>query len=105
MWVNRDLYVKLVRDSNTKEWLARQVVELEERVKDLQTRLDQERQRSDEAVDQMLRVKGLPAVSPTEKPPTLEQLTSLFDEDPAEVREITHEIKERSAESVLLESK
>lgn len=67
-------------------------------------RADAERLRSDEAVDQLLQTKGLPSVAPTEKPPTLEQLSDLFAEDPAEVREIVNEIKERGAESVLLES-
>lgn len=96
--------VKLQKAETEARFYQNQVDELKSKLRELQVRLDQERMRSDEAVDKMLQVRGLPPVSPTEKPPSLEELTSLFDEDPAEVRTITHDIKDRGADTVLLES-
>ena len=60
-----------------------------------------ERARGDLAVDRMLGSHGMPPVTPNPMP-TLDQLSSLFEEDPAEVREITANIKERGAANVLL---
>ena len=60
-----------------------------------------ERARSDSAVDKLLGAHGMPPVTPAVVP-TLDQLSSLFEEDPTEVREIQQDIKERGAANVLL---
>ena len=60
-----------------------------------------ERARSDRAVDKMLGQQGIPPVTPNPMP-TLDQLSSLFEEDPAVVREIQDDIKEHGAANVLL---
>jgi hypothetical protein len=78
---------------------------LREQVKELTDRLDAERLRSDEAVDRLLGMKGIGPVSPMEKPPTLESLSDLFQEDPDEVKAIIDDIKERGAADVLLDGK
>lgn len=107
MWIKRMVYEDLLRKAITDATLVGvqtdTIAALKSRVKELSDRLDAERLRSDEAVDQMLRVKGLPSVAPTEKPPSLEELSDLFAEDPDAVREIVGDIKDRGAATVLLE--
>ena len=60
-----------------------------------------ERARSDRAVDKMLGTQGIPPITPNPMP-TLDQLSSLFEEDPDVVREIQADIKEHGAANVLL---
>ena len=100
-----------------KTWAERlaEVATLKERVAALQTEVAfltayserlveavaTERARSDVAVDRLLEQKGVSPVTPV-KAPTLEDLSSMFEEDPTEVRSIREAIKEQGAGNVLL---
>ena len=105
MWIRRTEYVSLVakvaelsavrfaQDARTTELMA-YVAKLEEAVA-------AERARTNSAVDKLLGAHGMPPVTPAVVP-TIDQLSSFFEEDPAEVREIVQDIKEHGAANVLL---
>lgn len=61
-----------------------------------------ERARADIAVDRMLGQQGVPPITPVQAP-SLEELSSMFEESPAEVAAIRQAIKERGAFDVLME--
>ena len=67
----------------------------------LEEKFAAERARADIAVDRMLGQQGVPPITPVQAP-TLEDLSSMFEEDPIEVKAIREAIKERGAENVLL---
>ena len=105
MWIKRAAYDVLKGLNAT---LSAQVYAKTEVIKDLISRLDElkealaaERARSDSAVDRLLEQKGVSPVTPV-KAPTLEDLSSMFEEAPDEVAKIREAIKEQGAENVLL---
>lgn len=104
MWLWRSehdaLRLALATASLNEKHLREQLDATLVRIGVLEGMLKEERGRTDEAVDQMLRVKGLPPVTPPVKPPMLD--LAIFEEDPAEVKEIVHAIKERGGAEVLL---
>ena len=100
MWINRNVYVALVRDSNTAYWAAKVIEERDALIVELKVALAAERKRSDNAVDRLLNSKGLPAVTPPDKV-TLEELSSMFEEAPESVEAIHKAIEEHGIEEVL----
>ena len=60
-----------------------------------------ERARSDNAVDRMLGNQGIPPITPI-KSASIEELSSMFEEDAEEVNSIRLAIKEHGAANVLL---
>ena len=81
--------------------LVTQVIELQALQAKLEEAVAAERARSDSAVDRMLGQKGLPPVTPI-KSPTLDDLSSMFEESPEEVAAIRRGIAEHGAAEVLM---
>lgn len=78
------------------------VEELKAQMTKLETAIKEERARTDTAVDRLLtREAGVPGIIP-QRPPMLEDLSSLFEEVPDEVSKIRAAIADKGAESVLL---
>lgn len=105
MWIRRATYDTLVRNSATFEKWAHDLLASEqrllERIEELKESLAAERARSDIAVDRLLEQRGSAPITPI-KAPSLEELSSMFEESPEEVRAIRADIKERGAANVLL---
>jgi uncharacterized coiled-coil protein SlyX len=62
---------------------------------------DRERKRSDNAIDRMLNVHHLPAITPPDKI-TLDEISSLFEETEEEKAAVLKEIEARGIEEVLM---
>lgn len=105
MWIKRAEYntLKGLNATLSAQVFAKTDVikDLLEQVRELKDALAAERARSDVAVDRLLAQKGVAPVTPV-KAPTLEDLSSMFEEDPTEVRSIREAIKEQGAGNVLL---
>jgi len=101
MWINHAKYVDLVRDSNTAYWLSKKVDELGAAIVELKVSLAAERKRADNAVDRLLNVNHLPAVTPPDKV-TLDELSGMFEETPEGIAAIKKAIEEQGIEEVLL---
>jgi hypothetical protein len=105
MWVRRADYTLLrerLAGVSAQVFAKTEVIkDLIERVDELKAALIAERKRSDNAVDRMLNVKHLPAVTPPDKI-TLDEISSMFDESPEAVAAIHKAIAEQGIEEVLL---
>ena len=83
--------------------LHEDVADLQEQVARLEVQCKEERERTDRATDRLLAQAGVAPVSRPVPPPSLDDISSLFEEDPTVVKELQEEIKTRGAASVLLE--
>ena len=101
MWIKRDLYDTFMQKVAQVEFCEVNLDELKAEIQRLRVELAAERARSDSAVDRLLEQKGVSPVTPV-KAPTLEDLSSMFEEAPDEVAKIREAIKEQGAENVLL---
>ena len=101
MWIKRDIYDAFMQKVAQVEFCEVNLDELKAEIQRLRVELAAERARSDSAVDRLLEQKGVGPVTPV-KAPTLEDLSSMFEEDPAEVTAIRHAIKEQGAAAVLM---
>jgi len=106
MWIKRDAYITLVSRVASLEATGAAQERLIERLNASLTRAyiirDAERKRSDTAIDRMLNVHHLPAVTPPDKI-TLDEISGLFEESPDEVAALQKTIEERGIEEVLLD--
>ena len=106
MWVRRADYISLVASVAELTATKTAQVEMVERLNSSLTKAyaarDAERKRSDNAIDRMLNVRHLPAVTPPDKI-TLDEISGLFEESPDEVAALQKTIEERGIEEVLLD--
>lgn len=107
MWIKRTEYLTLYGLNATLAAqvmaLDLQVLELQKRGQELAEALAAERARSDNAVDRLLNMKGLPGVTPT-KHATLDDITGMFAEDEEAVAAVRKAIAEHGLEQTLADS-
>ena len=106
MWIKRTDYIVLVSQLATVEATLVAQSEMVERLNASLLKAyaarDAERKRSDNAIDRLLNVHHLPAVTPPDKI-TLDEISGMFEESPDEVAALHKAIEERGIEDVLLD--
>lgn len=103
MFMSKKLHQAIVDGLQSRiESLQGQLKDMRRTMDELEIAVTQERARTDAAVDRLLvREAGVPPIV-SQRTPSLEDLSSLFEEVPDEVSKIRSAIADKGAESVLM---